>query len=271
MLSPKETLTLPKLIIPVDRNRLSRAQTQSFHLIEPREPQNNFFILGSTGNEYIISVSSEGLSCNCPDPHKYCKHIFFLLHVTGIVRSTDRCVVLYPTKLFHSIWQSPTNIRLKKAVVDRHTNSLCSVKKNSPCIWCRRDTSYAGGTIVICSKCGYLGHDRCFKSVYTPGSTCPRCCRPFFALRSTMSSGYRNYSKVLQHFDYVISNPLCTFKSGASVRHRNLSAQPLVHPDFQPLPPILPDPISSLSTIVPASPATQGPTTAYQGLEFCDL
>ena len=265
MSSLTDILTLPKVIIPVERRRLSRAQSQSFHLIEPREPQNNYFVLGSSGNQYIISVSSQGLSCSCPDGNKYCKHILFLLHISGIVRATDRCVVLYPSKLFSSIWQNPKRIRVKKAVLDRHTNYLCTVKKNSPCLWCRRDTNYAGGTIVICSKCGYLGHDRCFRNEYTPGSTCPRCCRPFFALRSTINGGYRNYSKVLLHFDYIISNPTCSYQSGSSARFCQQFAepqlpvhQPPAHPLFQPMPNLLPDPMSTLSSnIVPASPATQ--------------
>ncbi|MCL7046963.1 hypothetical protein MKW94_017979 [Papaver nudicaule] len=78
--------------------RMSRALHEGLRLLHRVEA--DFFILGSTGNVYIVRLSKTP-SCNCPDGTIPCKHILFvLLRVLGIPRS-DHCLTRKILRPFH--------------------------------------------------------------------------------------------------------------------------------------------------------------------------
>ena len=56
--------------------RLERAKTQRLVLIE--RDHDAFEVMGSMGNQYTVRISNNH-KCNCPDFHKPCKHILFVL------------------------------------------------------------------------------------------------------------------------------------------------------------------------------------------------
>lgn len=66
-------------------SRQEKAMTDNLYLIEIIHTENyfkrEFSILGSTGNNYIVTISTR-LTCSCPDfriRKKKCKHIYFVL------------------------------------------------------------------------------------------------------------------------------------------------------------------------------------------------
>ena len=207
------------VLIPLHSRRLHRARTQQFHIISSTNNQNVFFLLGSTANEYTITVTSSSVSCNCKDSHKGCKHILFLCHALGLIRTGDNHILLHPPT-FRSLLSAELKPPLLIASsLDAHTNFLCSRHAYPPCFFCGRGQSHASSTLIICSKCGYLGHKQCFQLAFTPGSLCPRCSRPFYSLQSPVVQGYRNYKNVLHHFDYLTDGNATTthqFISGAA-------------------------------------------------------
>ena len=194
-------------LIPLHSRRLHSARTQHFHIITSTNNQNLFLLLGSTANEYTITVTSSSISCNCQDSHKGCKHILFLCHALGLIRMGDNHILTHPST-FRSLLSSLLSAEFKPpllaaSLLDTHTNFLCSRHAYPPCFFCGRGQSHAASTLIICSKCGYLGHKQCFQLAFTTGSLCPRCSRPFYSLQSPVVKGYRNYKNVLHHFDYL--------------------------------------------------------------------
>ena len=240
-------LSLPKVTYRIDRRRYERARSQSFHVITPPEEFRNVFILGSTGNEYIISIRTNLVTCNCPDSHPACKHILFLLHITRLIQPHDCHVTIHPSKFLPLLWKTPKLPLVKASLLDSHTNLLCFQYHYPPCLWCRNSPDHSCGTIILCSKCGYLGHKHCFVRSYTPGSNCPKCNRPFFVLESSCSKRYRNYLNVLHHFDYVTSNISGSYESGSNGGLR-CSRNPLPRG-------VVPLRLLSSATFIPPSPA----------------
>jgi hypothetical protein len=244
-----------RVLIQIDPNRHHRACTQSFHIITPiGENYHNIFILGSGANEYIITTTRNSISCNCPDSNPACKHILFLLHASGVIepRTDKNHVFINPMKLLSLINSSSRKPPLlSAALLDSHTNSLCFRHQYPPCFFCNENQAHREATLIICSKCGYLGHQHCFLAAFTAGSNCPKCCRPFFALKARVQNGYRNYLSILKHFDYVTDDSHASYTSGSpgGVQCR------LVNPHVDaPLDLPVPLPIPS-AHLVPSSPA----------------
>ena len=74
--------------IVVEQNRLHKSLHIVFYVLETPSRLHDhpsIFIIGSTGNEYIITLSVNSISCSCPDTHNGCKHILFLLLSTAMI------------------------------------------------------------------------------------------------------------------------------------------------------------------------------------------
>ena len=224
--------SLPKLTLPVDLCRFKRALSQSFHIVSPHRfiYDREVIILGSTGNEYVVMFSLKSILCNCPDEHKACKHILFILHALRILKINSDHVTTIPSKILPLIWRQPPLPSVKPFLLDHHTNILCSQHLYPPCYFCSNN-SY--GSIILCSKCGLLGHKACFMSTCDLGSNCPKCGRVFYALQSNVHHGYRNYLNVLNHFDYLTSSiEQVTFQSASRARKLKSSQNNNVQHDF---------------------------------------
>ena len=224
------------VLIPLHSRRLHRARTQQFHIITSTINQNVFFLLGSTANECTITVTSSSMSCNCQDSHKGCKHILFLCHALGLIRTGDNHILVHPPTFSSLLSADLKPPLLAASTLDAHTNFLCSRHACPPCFFCGRGQSHASSTLIICSKCGCLGHKQCFQLAFTPGSLCPRCSCPFCSLQSPVVRGCRNCKNVLHHFDCLTDGNAATthqFVSGAAggsrcqlVRGDNHNRQP---------------------------------------------
>ena len=233
-------ISCPKITLTVEPRRCKRALTQSFHIIAPvGRRYRGVIIIGSTGNEYVINISTNRIVCNCPDTHTACKHILFLFYTLRLLNSRTTHVTTFPSHLLRALWTKPLQDRVKSALLDDHVNSICFERLYHSCFFCQRN---AQGGIILCAKCGFLGHDHCFVSFYQPGDDCPKCGRVFYALKSHVSNGYRNYLNVLSHFGYLTSSPSQgSYQSGSYCRRLQHRAMPAL-------------PVSS-STIIPPSPA----------------
>ncbi|MCL7024975.1 hypothetical protein MKW94_014145 [Papaver nudicaule] len=155
-------------------DRIVRAYHHRLRLLHRSE--NNFFILGATGNVYTVTLSTAP-SCNCPDRTVPCKHILFVfLRVLGVSlddqclrRKTLRtCQVIRllntPTSLqsvagsrarerFHHLFSAsnaspPQRIELEKDV----TCPICLDEMNT------------GDQVVECGTCRNVLHTECLKS-----------------------------------------------------------------------------------------------------------
>ncbi|MCL7036771.1 hypothetical protein MKW94_019084 [Papaver nudicaule] len=130
--------------------RMSRALHEGLRLLHRVEA--DFFILGSTGNVYIVRLSKTP-SCNCPDGTIPCKHILFvLLRVLGIPRS-DHCLtrkILRPyhmTRLLNMAASSATLAGVRARDRFQHLLSISEVGPPPPVI-----ELGSGTTCPICSK-----------------------------------------------------------------------------------------------------------------------
>jgi len=177
------------VLIPLHSGRLRRARTQQFHIISSTNNPNAFFLLGSTANEHTITVTSSSMSCNCLDSHKGCKHILFLCQSLGLIQTGDNHILVHPLTFWLLLSAELKPPLLAASALDAHTNFLCSRHAHPPCFFCSRGQPHASSTLVICSKCGNLGHKQCFQLAFTPGSLCPRCSRPFCSLQSPVVQG----------------------------------------------------------------------------------
>ena len=227
------------ILIPLHSRRLHRARTQHFHIITSTINQNVFFLLGSTANEHTITFTASSMSCNHQDSHKGCKHILFLCHALGLIQTGDNHILVHPPTFCSLLCAESKPPLLAASALDAHTDFLCSCHACPPCFFCGRGQSHASSTLIICSKCGCLGHKQCFQLAFTPGSLCPRCSRPFCSLQSPMVQGHRNCQNVLNHFDCLTHGNTATthqFISGAAGGSRCQL--------------VLPDPLSSPSSSV---------------------
>ena len=132
------------VLIPLHSRRLHSAQTQHFHIITSNNNQNLFLLLGSTANEYTITVTSSSILCNCQDSHKGCKHILFLCHALGLIRMGDNHILTHPTT-FRSLLSSLLSAEFKPpllaaSLLDTHTNFLCSRHAYPPLFFLRQGT-----------------------------------------------------------------------------------------------------------------------------------
>ncbi|XP_004148392.1 mitogen-activated protein kinase kinase kinase 1 [Cucumis sativus] len=142
----------------------------------------NFFVLGATGNVYIVSLSSTP-SCTCPDRITPCKHILFIyLQALGLSLD-DVCLrrrTLRPCQLNRLLaapimLKSLAEIGLRKVfhqqffqVNDRAASSSSSssvtvedMEDGSACPVCLDDMKKKD-RVVACSTCRNLVHEDCF-------------------------------------------------------------------------------------------------------------
>ena len=264
---PNELRFPSKLVFKLNRRRYMRAQTERYYIIRPSGRQSTLLLLGSSANEYTITFTRTSISCNCRDNHKFCKHIHFILHITGFIKNSDDGFITFDaSSVLPLLWQRPSTAPVNAALLDTHTNALCYRDHYTPCLWCPYRPNHGGGCIIICSKCGYIGHKHCFHSSYRDrprsdlpqrGSPCPRCNRDFFALESTLDAhgipndGFRNYYNILHHFDYIVSSATPSYQNGAACRVVS-EPPPRPLPDVpQPLPDSLPS-----NHLIPSSPGS---------------
>ena len=202
------------ITVHVDPRRYTRSSSQAFYVIKTRL-QHVILMLGSTGNSYLIAITPSRITCNCPDRFQSCKHILFLVATCGVLPRRVSHVSFSRRSLLLRLHAATPSPRLEASLLDKHTTKLCSVHKYPRCFFCAmQPTSQPAHTLVVCSKCGFLCHESCLHDFmndddnYTSfQNLCPRCGRTSVRLTTHMSSGYRNFSCILQHRGYPCLNP----------------------------------------------------------------
>jgi hypothetical protein len=222
-------IRLPPCVTTVhaEPKRFSRAMTQHFYIIDSPSRRLQLpviHLIGNTGNLYTVSCTLSGVSCNCPDTTTYCKHILFLLFVSGMMAS--------PKTPFYLNMESTINqlrtYDLSNHMLDATTNSICYRSITLSCTVCKKTIRRE---FFICSKCYAVSHKACGKrkigtdkrrhhgdkydsdrhgcSIPTP-SLCFTCHKPWMPFTIGYSGKYRNIHGVLKHFQYPIAVPAGT-------------------------------------------------------------
>ena len=236
--SIKQFLTFQKLdstmiTLQIEPRRLHRASTQPFRLMKTTV-NCVFVVFGSTGNACVLAVSKNSISCNCPDIHPGCKHILFLLLACGHSGRGRLC--LSPANLLQKLHADPPTQKLKGALLDKHTNHLCSAHNHPSCFFCNKKPS---GTLTICSSCGFLSHQNCLDlflfedEANDHSSHCPRCGLSSSMLLSHFVAGHRNFFHILRHQGCECLPPTHTafpphFSSRRVQNNLNVPIQPAV-------------------------------------------
>ncbi|XP_023521856.1 uncharacterized protein LOC111785706 [Cucurbita pepo subsp. pepo] len=153
-------------------DRIVRALHHHLHLLY--RSNSNFFVLGATGNVYIVSLSSTP-SCTCPDRITPCKHILFI-YIRALGMSLDdvclRRRTLRPCQLNRLlaapiILESLAEIGIRRIFhqqffqVKERGSSANVVEEGTACPVCLDDMK-KNDRVVACSTCRNLVHEDCF-------------------------------------------------------------------------------------------------------------
>jgi len=156
--------------------------------IDVDECEGVYTILGSTGKQYRVRVSSEERTCTCPDHSMRlvdCKHILFvLIQVLGFDRDTIHSIKKHTLK--EALVKRETLLTKHAETNTTHAETKNSEKKEdirkqtegADCPICLEPLE-TGEKIVYCKKtCGNNFHDYCFskwKRANNNDATCPMC------------------------------------------------------------------------------------------------
>ncbi|KAG6598775.1 hypothetical protein SDJN03_08553, partial [Cucurbita argyrosperma subsp. sororia] len=155
-------------------DRIVRALHHHLHLLY--RSNSNFFVLGATGNVYIVSLSSTP-SCTCPDRITPCKHILFI-YIRALGLSLDdvclRRRTLRPCQLNRLLaapimLESLAEIGIRRIFhqqffqVKERGSSANVVEEGTACPVCLDDMK-KNDRVVACSTCRNLVHEDCFLS-----------------------------------------------------------------------------------------------------------
>ncbi|XP_038885291.1 uncharacterized protein LOC120075728 [Benincasa hispida] len=158
---------------PAVADRIVRALHHHLRLLH--RSGSNFFVLGATGNVYIVSLSSTP-SCTCPDRITPCKHILFIyLQALGLSLD-DTCLrrrTLRPCQLNRLLaapimLKSLAEVGLRDVfhqqffqVKERASVTVVDMEDGTTCPVCLDDMKKKD-RVVACSTCRNLVHEDCF-------------------------------------------------------------------------------------------------------------
>ncbi|SCV71974.1 BQ2448_4668 [Microbotryum intermedium] len=195
-------------------DRVGRVWSQRFfcvHRDRTSPTSENFSVLGSTGNVYVVTIDSEP-GCTCPDAQKgnFCKHILFVM--LKVLQVSQGSNLWYQAALLQSELEeifvgarpAPQDEQTRraqavyrKAVGKFETTEAedTSTKKRVPeegdaCPVCYED--YEAGKVqglVFCESCGNGLHAGCFRSWSRQQNTCVMCRAPWVYSSTSAASG----------------------------------------------------------------------------------
>ena len=160
--------------------RVVRALRHRLLLLYRSDP--NFYVLGATGNVYVVNISSI-LTCTCPDRSTPCKHILFvLIKVLGLPLD-DPCLrkhTLRPSQVARLL-ANPSSIHsLAKSSLRERFHQLFLLQKElggvghilrteidqegAKCPICLEEMGKSGDRLVACGACRNPLHEECLMS-----------------------------------------------------------------------------------------------------------
>ena len=178
--------------------RKFRGKTQKLYYIDRdfvSDDTQNFSIMGSTGNVYIVTISTKP-TCTCPDyvtRNKRCKHIFFvLLRIMKISENIVEKKEFSDEELFVMFANSQKLPANKSIVVDyklkekwekmKKSNTCCEVKQrevNDDCPICLEEMSKTEKISYCRYSCGNNIHEECLKMWLLKNTICVYCRAPW--------------------------------------------------------------------------------------------
>ncbi|KAL2940125.1 Mitogen-activated protein kinase kinase kinase 1 [Bienertia sinuspersici] len=158
-------------------DRILRALGHRLLLLYRSDP--NFYVLGATGNVYVVNVSTT-LACTCPDRATPCKHILFvLIKVLGLpldepclrkrtLRPSHLARILANPSLPDSFASSSLRqIFYQEFFLQREhggsSEGSCGavVEEGATCPICLEEMGKSGKKLVACGTCRNSLHEEC--------------------------------------------------------------------------------------------------------------
>ena len=169
--------------------RIDRALSQSMFLMHAEMLDLEtylFHVEGTTGNEYVVTLSNDTVSCTCPDflERGYrCKHIYFLLY-----RALGFPSRVHPPRA--SIVNRAKQFFLQRSGASDSSGNQPRKEKNAdrvqtrpyigqPCAVCLEDLTKESTVFTCTTSCGNSIHSACFDHWRTKNQTCVFCRAPF--------------------------------------------------------------------------------------------
>ena len=142
-----------------DSNRHKRAFTQKFYIVDSpvkgiKHP--TIYMVGNTSLLYTLRFTSCGIFCNCPDVNPACKHIRFMLRISGLPSSYTK-VISYPIE---QIIRQLHIIDISEYKLDSITSSIYISSLTMNFNICNK---YIIKDFLICDKCNGVSHLMCTK------------------------------------------------------------------------------------------------------------
>ncbi|CAO2816804.1 unnamed protein product [Amaranthus hypochondriacus] len=157
-------------------DRIIRALSNRLLLLYRSDP--NFYVLGATGNVYVVNVSTS-LVCTCPDRTTPCKHILFVLIKVLGVPLDDTCLgrrTLRPSQVTRLL-ANPSSIDalagptlrerfhqafFRQRELHGREHAPCSnVEEGATCPICLEEMGKQGEKLVACGTCRNALHEEC--------------------------------------------------------------------------------------------------------------
>ena len=142
-----------------DSNRHKRAFTQKFYIVDSpvkgiKHP--TIYMVGNTSLLYTLRFTSCGIFCNCPDVNPACKHIRFMLRISGLPSSYTK-VISYPIE---QIIRQLHITDISEYKLDPVTSSICMASLNKNCNICNK---HIIKDFLMCDKGNSVFHLMCTK------------------------------------------------------------------------------------------------------------
>lgn len=179
--------------MPVDQERLERANTERIFLISSQLNQNvfEFEVMGSTGKIYKVKLDNKA-TCSCPDNsyrRNKCKHILFMF--SKIFKVPDIEKNKYTAKEINDLVEKyKENIAKNTFNIEDYQKDVESKVRglDGDCVICL-DGFISGEKYVYCSKsCHNAFHEICHKMYSKVNKNCP-CCMQVICASTALTKG----------------------------------------------------------------------------------
>ena len=167
-----------KLSLTPFAKRVSHALLHKLRLLYRSDP--NFYVLGTTGNVYIVNLSTNP-SCTCPDRTNPCKHIFFvLIRVLGVslddphlrrktlkpnhlarLLATPSFIVSFARQTLRERFHQVFFLNKELGINAASLMPCVEVEEGAMCPICLDEMRKSGDRAVACGTCKIPVHEEC--------------------------------------------------------------------------------------------------------------
>ena len=282
-------------IVP-DSERNKRALTQNFYLVDSPINSIQYPTIHLVGNQallYTVKFTSLGITCTCPDDDPVCKHIRFILFISGVTTSGQK----FLTFPLQHIIKSLHDADISQHKLDHTTSSICMATLSMKCNICNKCIKE---DYLMCDKCLHIFHSSCTKhnqrhhhintcnpvssmkcakrklkrrhpQTSTSAQICHSCNKPWtpmnILVQTTTNNTYNNLRGILKPKGYVFGNLRKNTKPIRNLRTHAKNSSSTGTKRFRKLPSrklVFPSPTNSKLNISPSKSNDKKDDNVYQ-------